>query len=308
MRPLDETHSDLLELVARDFGPVENIGNQMIARNRQKWGNSGQSGYAPPSSWKNASPSEREDTEHRLIRSWMQHRARLVPSRNRFSMISNRAKNDALRFPIIYDIVDEVCNAGDVSPYLSRNIFEGKGWNSSLDPLFSAFRLCHFHLGDFFVNPKMAKGTKELLFGTISRSQFKVIGVFDHNFGAEELLNEWTKFFPDDFIQLEGMDSTNDNFTFKEIQKIARNGANVTFKVNGQVWMTKGMGVNVSGHAFRIINYYVDMRRRIDTIKNPKGPMAVFPKRIGVKYHSSGEFEIYDKELGCQYSLMKALE
>lgn len=309
MPPVDETHDDLLKLVEHDFGPLPEVGNQVAARNHQIWVRAGRLGSPPPSRWSKASSIERKDIEHRLILSWMQNRARLIPPRQRTPQVSDRARQDAIQFPVIYKIIDEVCNAGDVSPYLSRNTFVNKGWNQSIDPLFSAFQLCHFHLGNLFVNSKMAKGTKKLLFGTVSRNKFKIIGVFDHNFGASELLDEWVNFFPDDFIPLSinGVKKYNDDWTFKKIRKFVQSGSNVMIDVNGQTCMPKSLGVATSGHAVRIVNHNTQMRQRLHQLKEAKGPIVIFPSRLGIKYRTSGEIDVYDKDLGELYFSMQAL-
>jgi len=307
MPPVDETHTDLLRLVERDFGELSEVGNKIAVRLRQNWKKGDQSSPPPPSSWTCASSAAKGKIEETLIKSWMQHRARLIPPRRRQVLLSDRAKADAIRFPVVYEIVDQVCRAGDATPYLSRDIFKNKGWNHTTDPLFSAFQLSHFHLGNFFTNPKMAFGTKELLFGTITRDHFRVIGVFDHDFGSEELLQEWIKSFPDDFLQLERMGKNGESFTFNKMRTFAKNGVNVSINVNGQTWMLKS-GVTVGRHAGRILNYYLDMRHRIAHIKTPRGPVTILPRRIGVNYRPSGEFDIYDKDLGHLYFTMVALE
>lgn len=307
MPAVNEIHDDLLVLVENDFGPLSEVGNQIAKRNHQIWAEAGKNGTPPPTNWDNASSVQRHDIEYRLILSWMQHRARLIPSRQRTALISDRAKRDSIQFPIIYKIIDEVCNSGDVSPYLSRGLFKNKGWNHSLDPLFSAFQMCHFHLGEFFVNPKVAIGTKNLLFGIVTRDQFKIIGVFDHNFGAEELLNEWIKQFPSDFLHL-GTSEPRQSYNFKEIRKLVKNGVAVLFNINGKVCMPKSLGVMSSGHATRIANYHMYLRRRVSGVINVKGPVAIIPKRIGISYRSSGEFDIIEKEFLHTYFSMKAID
>ncbi len=297
MPAIDETHEDIIILVERDFGPINEVGNQIALRNRQIWIEGGKKGRTPPKNWKRATLTERQDIERRLILSWMQYRARIIPQRQRILKLSTRAQKDGVRYPIIYKIIDEVCQAGDARPYLSRGLFGGKGWNHSLDPLFSAFQICHFHLSDIFVSPKMAKSTKNLLFAIVKSDSFHVLGVFDHNFGAQDLLKTWTDSFPEDFLQLKGILPGNKKWTFDEMRRLVKSGLTVSINMGDEVWMPKSIGVATSGIGNRTVNYYIQMRNKTKIIANPRGPTAIFPKRIGVKHRISGEFDVYDKDL-----------
>jgi len=308
MAIIDQTHIDLIKLLEVDFGPLPEVADRLLQRKHRRWAESGRSASVPQPTqkWSATCQFEKDQIEKSLILSWLQYRARLIPMRYREVKLSERAKQDIIRFPVIYEIIDQVCHFGDSSPFLSRAIFDRRKSDQSNDPLFSGFQLSHFHLSNLFVTSSMAKGTRDLLYGKVSADSFNILGVFDHNFGAQALLEVWSDSFPDDFIPLVGViPSPEPPLTFEQLRQMIKVGVNSAITIGDQVCMLKSLGVSTTGQASRIVNRYIQMCGEISNIKKNA---SIVPACIGLNLNDFGEIEIYDKISNNLLYKMTALE
>lgn len=308
MAIIDQTHTDLIKLLEVDFGPLSEVADRLLQRKYQRWAEIGRPASLPQPTqrWSAACQLEKDQIEKSLILSWLQYRARLIPMRCREAKLSERAKKDIVRFPIVHEIIDQVCRFGDPSPFLSRAIFDHRKSNQSNDPLFSGFQLSHFHLSSLFVNPNMAKGTRDLLYGKVSADSFNILGVFDHDFGAQALLEIWSESFPDDFISLVGVaPSPKTSLTFEQLRQMIKSGVNSVVTIGDRVCMLKSIGVSTTGQAIRIVNRYNQM---CDAISNIKKNALLAPVCIGLNLNDFGEIEVYDKISKNLFYKMTALE
>jgi hypothetical protein len=144
MQLVDETESDLVQLIEADFGPIRGSG-----------------------------------TFDKHFLSWLHYRARMIPQRPRNVTVSTEVNALASAYPAIRDIHRQLALGDDVSPWLSDRVRKRRQ-DHRADLMFNDWQIVHLHLGRFFEKPKKVKRSGPLLFAYIGRDTAVLLDVLPH--------------------------------------------------------------------------------------------------------------------------------
>lgn len=258
--------------------------------------------------------------EHALI-DWLHYRARRVPQRPRTVTFSSEAEAAADRFPAINDIVRELSNGTDVSPWL-HDLVRTRKHDPFADMMFNDWQILHFHLGRVFIAPNKVKRSGPLLFAYMKADLAVLLDVQPHgSWTMRNLLRVLVRTSPEvmDRFHLKTVLGLEREVTDQEYATLRSKGVSTMFTIDGRVYCPPGHGIASSRHATRIVVYCDQIRRAIrhisESILRNNLPLdlskAIYGNlslavRIGVALQPTGELTFYDKnrslvlhQLGC---------
>jgi hypothetical protein len=143
---IDETVSDLKQLIKKDFGSL-------------------------------GSSAQFDDT----LLDWLHYRARSIPQRPREVIFSDETIAAREEHPRINDVAQALWNGWDMSPHLSDRIRSHKNVPNA-DPLFNDWQISHFHFG-LFNEPNRVwrrRGRDVLLFAYVDAIRAVLLTVGRH--------------------------------------------------------------------------------------------------------------------------------
>jgi hypothetical protein len=177
---------------------------------------------------------------------------------------------------------------GDLNPYLSRKLSEDYN-----DMLMNDWKIHHFHLGTTLNVQGVIKGTKELLFGWITDTEFYGIGIFDHNsFPEKELLeiiqNDWPQLLKKTDAKSRGIIDVHDPYTPEERKQLRDAGISIVTKLHdgtitfppGGGYATDGTSMEVSMEVMKILQPIWDLQLGIKS--NPQQYVQLIQAQTGI--------------------------
>lgn len=274
---IDETDSDIIRLIASDFG-------RMAAN------------------------------EKTAFLDWLHYRARRIPSRPRRLVISEEIKSKRTRYPAIERISAALRLGEDVSPWLSRKLLMQKH-KPTADMMFNAWQITHFHLGLIFVRPALVAGKNDLLFAHVNANEATLLDIQPHgSWTKQSLLGILLETNPKVMEQWEvrGILPGRSPLSDIDAKTLRAKHINGPFSYGSRVF-NPGLGIMSSGHAVRLrlfadhlMHTIRDITKAIQSNSLPRDLLSIIagkigiPVRLGLAYDSDGTFTIFDKERGLK--------
>jgi hypothetical protein len=170
------------------------------------------------------------------------------------------------------ELENKIIRGDDLLPNLSRDIFDP----TCRDYMLYDFGIYHFHLGvkPLKDNQLLLKSTNELLFALFDNESCYFIQIGNHNqFDDISLLTTLKRDFPktldkwkvnaEPVIKLKG----------SERKELIKNCVNTLLEIDGEYYMSPGMGVNTAGTSSlavmnmnRSINYFINLQDYVKQI------------------------------------------
>jgi hypothetical protein len=274
VRFIDETVSDLKQLMEEDFGSL-------------------------------GSPARFDDT----LLDWLHYRARSIPQRPREVIFSAETIAARAEHTRINDVAQALRNGWDMSPHLSDRIRSHKNVPNA-DSLFNDWQISHFHFG-LFNEPNRVwrwRGRDVLLFAYVDAIRAVLLTVGRHGYWTrQEMLRILLHTYPPALERREllGMHGSRTALTDANLATLRKNGISALIEIDGRTFT---LDIAASGHADRIVLCFARFRKTVATIleqlkmetlpANAKRelllPLGVLP-RIGIRYEPAGFLVVYDK-------------
>ena len=167
------------------------------------------------------------------------------------------------------NLEEKIINGDDLLPYLSRQIIDP----TYRDHMLYDFGIVHFHLGTKLSkdNPLLLKSTDELVYALIDNNLCYFITIDHHKkWNCVNLLSTLKKDFPQvlDKWKIKGEPIYKIKNNEREI--LIKNGINTWLEIDGEYYMSPGMGVNTAGTSMlavmnmnRNFHYYMNLQDSI---------------------------------------------
>lgn len=277
MQFIDETEADLIALVEADFGSLPN--GVLLQR---------------------------------TLMAWLHYRARLIALRPRTVRLSTRVQALQAKHLAIGEVAAALRVGADLSPRLSDGVRHSKS-NIRADLMFNDWQISHFHLGPLYYNAqKIKRGKKSdnepVLYAHIGSDSAALLDVRPHgDWAAQELLRILLCTDPDAMNEMKGVMPSGRPWTDEQIYELRRAGVTTHVEIDGQLFMSPGLGVTGAGSASRITAFETQLSKTIraatEQVKTNTLPYAIMqkiasrigvPVCVGVRFYQ-GLFYIYEK-------------
>jgi hypothetical protein len=141
---------------------------------------------------------------------------------------------------------EKIIRGDDLLPNLSREIFD----STYRDYLLYDFGIVHFHLGTkpLKKNPLLIKSTNELVYAFIDNDSCYFIRIGHHNNWDDiNLLSTLKKDFPQVLNRWKILGEPVPKLSNKDRKKLIKNCINTWLEIDGEYYMSPGMGMNTAG-------------------------------------------------------------
>lgn len=188
--------------------------------------------------------------------------------------------------------------------------------------MFNDWQISHFHLGDVFVKPDKVKRTGDLLYVFITPDRAVFLDVQPHrSWTMTNLLRILKKASPDDMsrFKAQGAIKLQTALTDDQLLNIRNNGMTAFIEIDGEVYMSPGMGISSSQHGTRFVLFAQNLRRAIKSLiegirKDNLPPILQLqslaarkvPVKLGARMES-GVIVIFDKNRNVDLITMQCL-
>jgi len=176
------------------------------------------------------------------------------------------------------NLEEKITNGDDLLPHLSRKIFDP----IYRDYMLYDFGIIHFHLGTepLKENPLLLKSTEEILYALINKDSCYFIKIDHHKkWDHISLLSTLKKDFPQvlNLWKIQGVPITKINNNERKL--LIKHGINTYIEIDGEYYMSPGMGVNTAGTSSLAV---MNMNRNLNYFKNLQYDLEQwFEKNIG---------------------------
>jgi hypothetical protein len=289
MQLIDETETDLRNLIERDFGRL--AGGHLTSRQ---------------------------------ILDWMHYRARLIPCRTRSVVVSQEVEAQMPGYPAIGRLKTEFESGRDVSPWLSDLVRKRKE-DPLADLMFNDWQISHFHLGKLFVTPNKVgprpKG-ELLLFALVKANHVTSLDLHPHGvWTTTQLLRVLLRTSPQDMPEAKGIiDAQTGGPTDADLLKVRQAGYTAPIHLDGKVFFPPGLGVSGSRHAVRLVLQFNRLSREIRNLHRrftandlphqlPRQLSVIgILARLGISLREDGCMVLFEKTRAIELLVMPPLE
>ena len=141
---------------------------------------------------------------------------------------------------------EKIIRGDDLLPNLSREIFD----STYRDYMLYDLGIVHFHLGTkpLKENPLLIKSTNELVYAFIVNDSCYFIRIDHHNnWGDINLLSTLKRDFPQVLNRWKIPGEPVSKLSNKDRKELIKNGINTWLEIDGEYYMSPGMGINTAG-------------------------------------------------------------